>query len=377
MKVAKTKRKAQTAGDAPDLILVKRENKKFKHLFWEAMHFAQYDMSDKQLKSQVIKYAREQKLNHKLLNVLTDKELALAGKYAYVMNGGGELPEDHVAGYGDLLDRLFARAKEVQAERKAAAKAKAKESTGPVLTVQDRMRMQAEEVCAEFDGWVDELSTGKVKTIPKHMDPGSKMKAAGFKAGQARYVRAFYKPELDMVKEVLKGKDADLVEGYSNVMKSSLIRMEKLLDKIITEAKVIETVTKAQRKTRAKKMPSTQRLIAKLKYCESHPEYGIASVSPSGIIGASEVWVFNTKYRKLGKYVAQDASGLTVKGTSIKDFSAEQSRCKTLRKPKEQLAEFQKAGKVKLRKFLDEIKAVDAKMNGRMNENIVILKVSK
>jgi hypothetical protein len=372
--VAKRKVKKVSAGGAPNLLLVTKENR---HGFHSALHYAQYDMTDKQLKSQAIKYARDKKLNHKLLNALTDKELALFGKYAYIVNGGGMLPEDYVAGFQSLLDRLFAKAKLVQAERKAAAKEKAKEAAGPVLTVQDRMRMQAEELCAEFDGWIDELSTGAVKTIPKHMDPGSKMKAAGFKAGQARYVRGFYEPELAMVKEVLKGKDADLKEGYSNVAKSSLIRMEKLLDKIVTEAKVIELQTKAQRKTRKRKAPSIEKQIGKLKYCEAFPDYGIASVNPAEIIGAKEVWIFNTKYRKLGKYVAQDESGLTVKGTSIKDFSADQSRCKTLRKPKEQLADFMKAGKVKLRKFLDEIKAVDAKMNGRMNDNIVILKVFK
>ena len=372
--MAKRKAKKILAGDAPNLLLVTAENR---HAFHQALHFAQYEMSDKQLKSQAIKYARDTKLNHKMLNALTDKELALFGKYAYIVNGGGVLPADYVDGFQNLLDRLFAKAKEVQAERKAAAKAKAKEATGPVLTVQDRMRMQAEELCAEFDGWIDELSTGAVKTVPKYMDPGSKMKAAGFKAGQARYVKSFYKPELKMVKEVLKGKDADLKEGYSNIKKSSLIRMEKLLDKIITEARVIEQVTKAQRKTRKRRAPSVEKQIGKLKYCESHPEYGVASVNPAGIVGAQEVWVFNTKYRKLGKYVAQDESGLTVKGTSIKDFSADQSRCKTLRKPKEQLADFMKAGKVKLRTFLEDIKAVDAKMNGRMNENIVILKVFK
>lgn len=372
--MAKRKAKKVMAGSVPNLLLVTADNR---HAFHSALHFAQYEMSDKQLKSQAIKYARDKKLNHKMLNVLTDKELALFGKYAYIVNGGGVLQADYVDGFQGLLDRLFAKAKEVQAERKAAAKEKAKEVAGPVLTVQDRMRMQAEEVCQEFDGWIDELSTGSVKKLPKYMDPGSKMKAAGFKAGQARYVRSFYEPELKMVKEVLKGKDADLKEGYSNVAKSSLIRMEKLLDKIITEARVIEQVTKAQRKTRKRKAPSIEKQIGKLKYCEAHPEYGVASVNPATIIGAQEVWVFNTKYRKLGKYVAQDESGLSVKGTTIQDFSADQSRCKTLRKPKEQLAQFMKAGKVAHRKFLDEIKAVDAKMNGRMNENIVILKVYK
>ena len=64
-----------------------------------------------------------------------------------------------------------------------------------------------------------------------------------------------------------------------------------------------------------------------------------------------------------------------MKGTSIKDFSEATSVQKTLRKPKPQLKEFMKAGKVKLRTFLDDIKAVDTKLNGRINNHIVILKI--
>jgi hypothetical protein len=369
------KRKSKHLVIAPAFEIIKRDAKNHRKLFHSAMHYTQYEMSDKQLKRKFIAYAKSQKLDHKLLNVLTDKELACAGKYATVVVGGGELPEDIQESFDRYVADLLKHAKSVRAERRAAAKEKAKESKGPVLTVQDRMRMQAEEVCQEFDTWLDDLMFGKVKTIPKHMDPASKMKAAGFKAGQARWVKAFYEPELELVKEVMAGKDKDLKEGYSNIKKSSLLRTEKLLDKIITAANVIETVAKANRKTRVKKAPSVQKQIAKLKYCDHHDEYGVASVNPVGIVGAKEVWVFNTKYRKIGKYVAQDESGLTVKGTSIKDFSEAQSVQKTLRKPKEQLKDFMKAGKVRLRKFLDEIKAVDTKLNGRINNNIVILKI--
>jgi hypothetical protein len=47
---------------------------------------------------------------------------------------------------------------------------------------------------------------------------------------------------------------------------------------------------------------------------------------------------------------------------------------KTLRKPEEQLKEFKAAGKVQLRKFLDDIRAVDIKLNGRINEDIILLR---
>jgi hypothetical protein len=50
---------------------------------------------------------------------------------------------------------------------------------------------------------------------------------------------------------------------------------------------------------------------------------------------------------------------------------------KTLRKPEQQLADFNKSGKVQLRKFLENIKGVEIKMNGRFNADTVILKAVK
>ena len=48
---------------------------------------------------------------------------------------------------------------------------------------------------------------------------------------------------------------------------------------------------------------------------------------------------------------------------------------KTLRKPTEQLKEFKDAGKVKLRKYMEDIKTTDTKLNGRCNPDTVLLKV--
>ena len=51
------------------------------------------------------------------------------------------------------------------------------------------------------------------------------------------------------------------------------------------------------------------------------------------------------------------------------------SVCKTLRKPEEKLKEFAKASKVQLRKFMDEIKATETKLNGRINADTMLLRV--
>ncbi|MHA1289926.1 MAG: hypothetical protein ACTSPB_21300 [Candidatus Thorarchaeota archaeon] len=372
-------KKSKYIMDRPKFDLMKRTHKKHGHLVWGALHYAQYDMTDKQLKANCLKYAKNEKLDYKLLSVLSDAELAFSGKYATIIVEGGELPEDMEASFKNKIDELLVKAVALKSERKIEAAEKAKTTnTGPVLTVQDRMRIQAETLGAVFDQWVDDLMYGRVKTVSKvTMNPTKTMQAAGFKAGQARWIKKFYEPELLQIKDVLSDKDKELTEAYSHVSKSALVRVQKLLNNIVAEAAVVETVSNAQRKTRKKKAPSTEKLIAKLKYCVSAPELGIASVSPSGIIGASEIWIYNKKYRKLGKYVAQDAAGLTVKGTSIKDFNTSLSIQKTIRKPEQQLKDFMKSGKVKLRKFLSDIKAVDYKLNGRINNDVVILKIFK
>jgi hypothetical protein len=67
--------------------------------------------------------------------------------------------------------------------------------------------------------------------------------------------------------------------------------------------------------------------------------------------------------------------GISVKGTTILDFDVTKSVQKTLRKPEQQLIEFMKSGKVQLRAFLTNIKATETKLNGRINADVLLLKV--
>ena len=77
----------------------------------------------------------------------------------------------------------------------------------------------------------------------------------------------------------------------------------------------------------------------------------------------------------MGKYVAAVYQELSVKGASITGFNEDLSVQKTLRKPVDQLKEFKAANKVGLRKFLEDIKATDIKLNGRISEDTILLKV--
>jgi len=58
-------------------------------------------------------------------------------------------------------------------------------------------------------------------------------------------------------------------------------------------------------------------------------------------------------------------------------YNEKSSIQKTLRKPAETLKLFKQAGKVALRKFMDDIKTTDIKLNGRLNSDTIILKCVK
>jgi len=177
---------------------------------------------------------------------------------------------------------------------------------------------------------------------------------------------------------------AQLKEGYSHIKKSDVKKLRTAIEELLRALDFVIESAKATRKPRKAKPKSATKLVEKLKFLKTDDKYKLASVSPEQIVGASELWVFNVKTRKIGKYVAEnvdptgqarDGSGLSVKGTTILGFDENQSIQKTLRKPDQQLQEFKSAGKVKLRKFLEDIPTTDTKLNGRCNPDTVLLKV--
>jgi hypothetical protein len=151
----------------------------------------------------------------------------------------------------------------------------------------------------------------------------------------------------------------------------------KFFETMFSDLDAYANVKKAARATRKPKPKSADKLVSKLKFKPSDDRYKIVSIEPTTIVGATELWVFNTKNRKLGKYVAEEHTQFTVKGTTLLFFNEKLSTQKTLRKPEAQLKEFGKAGKIALRTYMSDIKATETKMNGRLNEHTVLLKVSK
>ena len=239
-------------------------------------------------------------------------------------------------------------------------------------TIQDRLAERTSEIIGELEGIFDDVATG-VKNPTKLYDYLVANNVVQSQLGKYEDVYKTRKAELELA---ISKKDDQVREGYSHLKAADFKRIIAWIDDLLAAVEQYRGVKKSLKKARVKKAPSREKVVAKIKYAKDNAGLKIVSINPADIIGAQALWVYNVKTRKLGRYVAAAYQTLNVKGTSIVNFDTDKSVSKTLRKPDEKLREFAKAGKVALRKFLDDIKATEAKMNGRINADIVLLKVA-
>jgi hypothetical protein len=244
-------------------------------------------------------------------------------------------------------------------------------------SIQERVKEAAYRMTEEIEDAIEGFQTDPENFDPKAFKMLNLLKGKEVKAAHARIIKAFYARQLEELEELASGKgDEQLKEGYSHRSKKQIRNLIAFYQEIASACDMLAQEAKVNRAPRKTKAVSKDKLVAKLKFMKSNEPLKLVSVNPVDIIGSGELWIFNTKTRKLGKYVAAEFQTLGVKGTTITGFDEFKSIQKTIRKPEEKLKEFKAANKVALRKFLDEINATDTKMNGRINEETILLKVA-
>lgn len=241
-----------------------------------------------------------------------------------------------------------------------------------VPTIQDRLNEKMSATLGELEGHFDDV----VLNTKVDFKPYDFLVAQNVPQAQLGKVETAFDKTRAEFQSAQNKEDDQLVEAYKHFKAADYKRIYSWLDELQKAVEQYRGVKKATKKARVKKSPSKEKLVGKLKYLKQDNTLKLVSVNPVDVIGATELWVYNVKTRKLGKYVpGMYKDGLSVKGTTILDFDETKSVQKTLRKPEQQLAEFMKSGKVQLRSFLTNIKATETKLNGRVNADVLLLKV--
>lgn len=235
-----------------------------------------------------------------------------------------------------------------------------------VISIQDRIREKANELIGSVEELID---------IGEEFSLYDWMKSNDIPATYAPRIAAYYAPVLNELLEAAEGQDPQLKEGYKHFTKKALEQRILFFNQIIEDAERYADTTKKARKPRKPRTVSVEKKLKNFKYQKEDGNFKIASINPEKVIGAQELWTFNTKYKTLSVFRAMDRGGLQVKGTSLINYDENASVTKrTGRKPEVYVDKVLNGGKVVLRKLMDELKN-DAPLAYRINENTILLKV--
>jgi hypothetical protein len=364
---------------------------------WDkAKHFVHYEIESKDWLVKVKDYIKKNYDKKIISNInrLPDWKIGggshWAATAALLESAPQIVPDTYKTGIVRWVNQLAEEGATVAEVKKEEETARPKNVHVP--TIQERISEQAQDACEAIEEWLDGFVRDKKTFDPKGFDFVSHFAKHKVSQAHARKIKGYYARELEEARliqtlptpgEINREKDEherdmlqQLREGYSHLTKKDAAAYLTALETLHGACDVVIDASKATRKPKAKKAPSKEKLIAKVQYKDRDDKLQIVSVNPLELIEATEIWVYNVKTRKLGRYVAEEAQVMQIKGTSLLFYDTEKSVQKTLRKPEDTLKEFKKAGKVKLRTFMDDIKTTDIKLNGRLNSDTIILKCS-
>lgn len=359
----------------------------FTRHFYKAMEWYRLEKSAKELKPKVVEWMELQgwhKDTIKEFRKTKDNRCsATMGAIASCLLRG--MPEVH-QGFNDGKDtaawlekeinRVIAEGKDDIDESEDAPKVE--KVAAPVVTIQDRLRDAAADMSEELDAAIDSWITDPDSFDPKAFKIINLLRGKGTKGAHARFIKGYFQRGLDELLELASGNaDEQLREAYKHNSRKNVKKLIEFYESIMSACEQIAAEQKVLKKPRAKKVKPAEQIVAKLKFKAVDDKLGVVSVPAAQIVGAQAAVVYNTKTRKLGIYISKTSSGLNVKGTSIIDYT-DKSFQKTLRKPVEQLKEFKEQNtQRRIETWFSKIKSVETILNGRMNADIMILKVFK
>lgn len=330
--------------------------------FYTVQQFFHYDVEDKEVKDVVDSYVRTNYLKKTASGILSNPSYKLYANTSMVaaifwMEKEQEFPEtykrypSHIKEY---FDELASMVKEEKEETKVVR-----------LSPQQLMvRKINNTVMYDIDKLEDQWYEGEKTDLNMY----DLFREYDLKAAAVPYVQTYVQT---IREEYNSPEEFDLP-------KTEITRRAKVLDKILSDLESIALEGKQTRKTtsRVKKPRAADKQVAKVQYKPSDITFKISSVSPVNIVGATSLYVFNTKTRKLTYYFTESTGGFEVSGTSIKNFDPEQSFTLTLR---QNLCDsvIKTVLKKTLRQSLKSINELSSKKsvpNGRLNSDTVILR---
>ena len=259
-----------------------------------------------------------------------------------------------------LLSTLKYAEKEVEEEKVVAIRP----------TIQNHIANKVSDFIGDIEHTIDNL--------PADFSMYKTLQSSEFPASMATKVADYYRPVMQEIMDAIGKKDEQLVEAYSKYTKVQLKARLALYTGIVEDCEKYSGNLRKARIPRKKKTVPVEKKMKFFQYQKQDNAMKLNSVNPETLLGAQELWTFNTKYKTLTVFRARGPAGLDVKRTAIVGYDEENSKAKKIgRKTEELVNKVLSGGKVALRKMFDDIKTDEIKISERINTNIILLRVVK
>ena len=278
------------------------------------------------------------------------------GSLSRLMSRGCKLSDSSMSFFESKLKESLSRIVETDKPEVAVEK----------VSIQDRMKERTNDIIGDIEEIID---SGTEFSLYEHLQKNQ------IPAMYASKIVEHYRPWLEELCEAHEGKCDQLKEAYKHLTKKQLEARVLFINSLIEDAERYGDVTKKLRAPRKPRALSAEKKLNNFIYMKESNEYKIASISPDKVIGAQELWTFNTKYKLLTVFRARGHAGLDVKRTTIIGYDESTTMTKRCgRKPEYFVDKVLNGGKLVLRKIMDEAKG-DAPLAARINEHTILLKV--
>jgi len=232
-------------------------------------------------------------------------------------------------------------------------------------SIQERVKERVQDIIGDVEALID---TGDKFNMYEWLQKNE------IPAMHANKIADFYQPLIEEYSTVLNGDK----EGYEHYTKKQMQDKHQIISDLLNDCRRFAGNVKKARAPRKKKAPSTEKLLKHFTYLKAYNEYKLQSIDPSTIIGAQELWTFDTKSNKLTVFRARGPAGLTIKRTAVDGYDVDTSLTKRFgRNTEETLKKVLSGGKIVLRKLMDEISAGPTNFTDRINSTSILLKVTR
>ncbi len=337
----------------------------------KAFSWYNYFYGKKDARDMIVNYleSHDRKADVRTLKGIPDSAIRLTTGWLCRMNMVGlELAEKEQLKLDHMLKEILTSKQEIEVESAPIVDAVARPN------IQDRLREKVLECAGELDGMFDEFVLAGAKMSADYK-PIMVIRGMNVAPQLISIITDNWKRKLAEFEEVVKGKDAMLVEAYSNFSKIQLRNCVKFCEAVINDCGAYVQIKKVERKPRKVKAVPPEKRAAKFKHVLEFAELKLKGLPAASLVDKAEAWLYDTKKRKLIHVVADNyTQAFTIKNNSVIGFSTTETLQKTVRKPADVVKAIQAAGKPAARKIYKDLTTTETPWNARGTENLIILK---